>query len=408
LKNDLVKSTTPFGPARDGTVAVPSRLIAWVLTVATALLLGASARAEVHGGIEIGAKGIKATVLEIITDPKGYEVSIKLADTTNTTLVAGLARTGSFDPKAVVETATVVGQYFTKMKADFQIDPKHIYIVGSSGLFIPFQDKPDQVRTNQRTLADAVRSACGASMIFIDAKREVELSIARVLPCRFRDEAVLIDVGSRNTKGGYISAQSEIISVVVPYGTVSFTEVVKKAGGSFADKARKLRDEELAPTLKKELISKPEMTARTRVFLSGGIVWAAATLTNPCETAAFTPLTVNDLTDLQRRLEADPGKYPSPDVSAIADESKRKQALAEIHKVQKVFSPEQLLAGTHILKALAYEMQLVRGKSQVYFDGAWVGQRADAEGLEFGQDGRGPDEAIAGRRRGVGLKSAAD
>ena len=41
-------------------------------------------------------------------------------------------------------------------------------------------------------------------------------------------------------------------------------------------------------------------------------------------------------------------------------------------------------------------------------DGARVGQRTDVEGLEFGQDGRGPDEAVAGRRRGVGLEPTTD
>ena len=41
-------------------------------------------------------------------------------------------------------------------------------------------------------------------------------------------------------------------------------------------------------------------------------------------------------------------------------------------------------------------------------DGARVGQRVDTEGLEFGQDGRGPDEAVAGGRRGVGLEPATD
>ena len=41
-------------------------------------------------------------------------------------------------------------------------------------------------------------------------------------------------------------------------------------------------------------------------------------------------------------------------------------------------------------------------------DGARVGQRVDVEGLEFGEDGRGPDEAVACGRRGVGLEPAAD
>jgi hypothetical protein len=41
-------------------------------------------------------------------------------------------------------------------------------------------------------------------------------------------------------------------------------------------------------------------------------------------------------------------------------------------------------------------------------DGARAGERADAQGLQLGQDGRGPDEAVAGGRRGVGLEPPAD
>src|SRR5512135_1835917 len=41
-------------------------------------------------------------------------------------------------------------------------------------------------------------------------------------------------------------------------------------------------------------------------------------------------------------------------------------------------------------------------------DGARVGKRADVESLEFGQDGRGSDETVASRRRGVGLQATAD
>jgi hypothetical protein len=42
------------------------------------------------------------------------------------------------------------------------------------------------------------------------------------------------------------------------------------------------------------------------------------------------------------------------------------------------------------------------------FDGAWVGQWANVEGLEFGQDGGGIDQAVADGRRGVGLEPAAN
>src|SRR5260370_20376529 len=41
-------------------------------------------------------------------------------------------------------------------------------------------------------------------------------------------------------------------------------------------------------------------------------------------------------------------------------------------------------------------------------DGAQAGQRTDIQGLEFGEDGIGPDQAVPAGRRGVGLESLAD
>ena len=82
----------------------------------------------------------------------------------------------------------------------------------------------------------------------------------------------------------------------------------------------------------------------------------------------------------------------------------------EIDLVQDVGGPGlragPLLAGQQRGQADPRRRQAVALEHAL--DGARVGQRADAEGLEFGQDGRGPDEAIAGRRRSVGLQPAAD
>jgi hypothetical protein len=335
--------------------------------VAAVLLPAGLARAEVHGGIEIGAKGIKATVLDIAATPDGFEVAIKLADTTNTRLVAGIARTGSFDPRAVEETATAVARYVNRMKSEFQVDSDRIYVVGSSGLFSPIQDKQERVQQNQQVLAEAVRMAAGASLAFIDDRREAELSIVGILPRQFQDQAVLIDIGSGNTKGGYVGARNEIVTVSVPYGTASFAELVQKAGGSFAEQAATLRDKELAPALKQQLSSRPEVTARPRVYLSGGIVWATATLTHPEETRAFTPLSVKDFDDLEKCLVANPEAFPAPSLSVITDVAKRYLAAVEIQRVRKVYSPEQLLAGVQILKALADGMQFEADHKQLYF-----------------------------------------
>ena len=40
-------------------------------------------------------------------------------------------------------------------------------------------------------------------------------------------------------------------------------------------------------------------------------------------------------------------------------------------------------------------------------DGPPEGERTDAQGLQLGMDGRGPDQTVAGGRFGVGLEPAA-
>ena len=55
-----------------------------------------------------------------------------------------------------------------------------------------------------------------------------------------------------------------------------------------------------------------------------------------------------------------------PDLSGIADPAQRDRAKAEIAKVQKVFTAEQLFSGVLILKSLDVAMDWKTGK-QVYF-----------------------------------------
>jgi exopolyphosphatase/pppGpp-phosphohydrolase len=342
--------------------------ILWQLAAAAALLLsGGTAGAEMYGGIEIGAKGIKAIVLDVAPERAGVDPVVKFSDTTNLGLVAGIAQTGQVDARTLDEAAATVARYSDRMKTEFRVKPEHVYIVGSSGLFSPLAGKDDRIRANQQAIAAAIRQATGAAMDFIDPRREVELSIKGALPPKDWDQAVLFDVGSGNTKGGYVGADRQITSVSVPFGTVSFTELVRKAGPPFAEQARQLRDRKFAPALRKELARVSEMNARLRVYLSGGIVWAAATLTHPEETGPFTALFLPDLDELQKRIAADPGKFPAPDLANLVDEAKRSRAREEIRKVQGTYTPEQLLAGTQLLQALATELHLEAGGKQVFF-----------------------------------------
>jgi hypothetical protein len=82
----------------------------------------------------------------------------------------------------------------------------------------------------------------------------------------------------------------------------------------------------------------------------------------------------------------------------------------EIDFVELVGGPG-LRAGVLLARPQRGEPDPRRGQAvalQDPLDGAPAGQRADGEGLEFGEDGVGPDQAVAGARRGMRLEPPPD
>src|SRR5260370_28416782 len=77
------------------------------------------ARAQVHGGIEIGAKGIRAIAVDCGT--KDGEPKILSLENKNTTLVADLAAKKQFSPETLKATAEIVRTFAKKIRVDFKL-----------------------------------------------------------------------------------------------------------------------------------------------------------------------------------------------------------------------------------------------------------------------------------------------
>src|SRR5512135_2785998 len=83
---------------------------------------------------------------------------------------------------------------------------------------------------------------------------------------------------------------------------------------------------------------------------------------------------------------------------------------SEIHLMELVGGPG-LRAGEFLTRQQWGKADPRRGQAvalQDTLDGASAGQRADVQGLEFGEDGIGPDQAVAGSWRGMRLKPPTD
>lgn len=312
-------------------------------------------RAEVYAGIEVGGKGVKATVVDVTGAGETAEIAVKSADTTNTGLAADVAKDGRFADATLAETVKAVGDYNDRFRKEFAADPARTYVVGSSGLFAAILGKSELIKENKARLADAVKARTGLAMTFIDVERESELSIAGIVPKKDRADAILIDIGGGNTKGGCEVGAGQFATFGVPFGTATFSELAKKEGAGDAKALEKLCDAKVAPLLKAQLSGLHDLAKRDRVYLSGGAVWAAATFAHPGDAKPFTALTLKDVERLEAKLAADPTAFPEPDLAA-ADAPTRKRAEAEWGRVKKVYTPEQLLAGLQILKAAYREL----------------------------------------------------
>ena len=324
-------------------------------------------RAQVHAGIEIGAKGIRGIAVDIAT--KNGDPKILFLENKNTTLVANLAATKQFSADALSETATIVGGLAKKFRADFKVPEACLHIVGSSGLFAALEGNEKLIKTNKEQLVRAIRDATGVTMDFVSVVREAELTITSVVPAKNRTEAVLLDIGSGNTKGGAEQPGTGIITFGIPFGTVTFADRVKKDAGpeNFAATAASLRKEILTPKLQASLKGKTELLNRKRVILAGGTVWAFATFTRPADRGNLVALQPREIEIFYKVLVDNPQGLPNPDMSSIANADAKTLAAKDMDRVRQTFSRDQLIAGVEILKALSEALQLDREDKEIVF-----------------------------------------
>jgi uncharacterized protein (TIGR03000 family) len=362
---------------RRGAILRPLALPAFLVL---AMSLASRAQAVDYGGIEIGSKGVKATVVEFLPTKLDIEPTPpKLSKTSNTTIAA--LKDGKYQEDAIADTADAVEKFYKQLQEEFKVAPENIFIVGSSGL-------PNA--SNRDALVAAVKEKTGKTMSFITVDQEVGLTILGAVPPNDRAKALLVDIGSGNTKGGCYEKQGgsyQLTPMSLPLGAVTFATKVKdeaKASSlEFVEAAAKLRDSLLAKPLSEQVAAHPGLAKADTVYLSGGIVWSMASILHPDEPQAeYVAVTANDIDTFHQLLTKSPGMVPVPDLAKIRDEGTRKLAESEMQRVKDTFTPDQLLAGSELLKAVSDVLKL-RGK-KVYFTRygyiAWISAYARSGG----------------------------
>jgi hypothetical protein len=318
-----------------------------------------AAAAERRGGIEIGAKGVKATVLELETGPSGPTSRTVMTGVSNTTVTAGVVGTNKYSASAIRETAAEAGKFARQMRDEYGVPAEKIQVIGSSGL---------PAASNRNELVEAVREATGLPpMRFLTPCEEVGLTIAGLLSESERSSALLVDIGSGNTKGGYLGASGQALCFSVPAGSVTFADRVKKdaPGQPFGESADRLRPTFLEAPLAEQVRANPELASRPLVILSGGAPYAMVTLMFPEKVRQDrVTFSAKDIADYLQRLRATEG-VPRPNLDTITDPDVRTASEKEVQNVADNFTSENLIAGAEILTALSSAFRF-EGKTLIF------------------------------------------
>jgi tetratricopeptide (TPR) repeat protein len=299
----------------------------------------------VYGGIEIDSKGVKAQAYKIaLKDDEFYDLNEILRESINTTIISGIKESGKFSKEGIEETAQAVKTFIDKLK-EKDVPEENIFIAASSAIASV---------ENKDELANRVKELTGYNLEFLTVKDEVLFAIAGSVPPKYFYNSILVDIGSGNTKIGYLEKvgnSTNVKNFEIPYGTVSLTEKANK-GNDFQNELTNILNNEVVPVLKSESQKNPAYVNRKNVFLVGGIIWAITTLqkSNQIEDA-YVKLTLADIKTFAQNIRQNPDKVLNPDVSKLKPEL-REKAKKQIDEVKDVFTAENLYSGSMLLETI--------------------------------------------------------
>ncbi|BAY26086.1 hypothetical protein NIES2100_58970 [Calothrix sp. NIES-2100] len=328
---------------------------------------------NLFGAVEVGSKGVKGKVIQELAtlNEDGAKLVVfrkeKIED----------RNVNAADPNS--KSATIVEAVkstFQDIQKRFNISCEQIVIYGSSGLAEELAKKAPQ---KKEVIVQEVRQATGRMMKFITSEEEGSFIFDGVVPAWRLNETIVVDIGSGNTKGAYLDSNNKHITFSFPFGTAAFTKEVKQSQGNidFTKAAENAKQKELIPQIVSEVQRKPGMQNLSRVYLSGGISWALSTLTKPCSKEyivigkpqerldSFVPISSEDIKTFYYNATQDPKALFNPDLSNCSAE-RRKEVQEDIANIKtKIFSGDELIAGSEILRAFNQELNF-SGK-QVFF-----------------------------------------
>lgn len=343
-----------------------------IANVVENLLKSVQGIGDLYAGIEVGAKGIKMSVIEVtLNKERQYDYSLKLDTSINTDAA-------SLSYQSEKESRDAIAKLLDIAIKRFNVVSKRTYVVISSGLKQEL-DKYEKVDY----FAGVIRPKdmdTAIHILYVTPEQESELSFTGIVPQKNKYINNQLDIGSGNTKGGYYSREKKFVPVNFSLGTKSFQRLIEsKTTGNletFAKTAEQLFRDSLNKVMIDELVSKADFKGREAIYLSGGIVWCIVTLMHPQSSTMnnYTELTSADITEFRQKVLSNYAALVQPDITGIQNADEAKAVQKNINRVVNTYDQKALLAGATWLDELVKQINVINpGKKFIFPKYAYVG-----------------------------------
>jgi exopolyphosphatase/pppGpp-phosphohydrolase len=313
---------------------------------------------NLYVGIEIGRRAIKTSVLEV-NNIKKADYKILYFSNDRLDLAQHITTNGELSQDDINKTSIIIFDQLKKVRKQFKLLEENIFIVAAPVF---------ESARNIDVLKNKVSTLTSKNFDIINVDEEAKMLVKGAIPPVDYSNALLLDIGAKTTKGGYIddldSNKLEFVPLELDFGTMSLTDAVKKTVvnqnqvndmSTFQEKSFDFNTV-LRKRIKEMLDANPLLLKKEKIYLSGGAVWAFATLYyNENLKDHYIPLTLEDVMYYDAILKNNFNKYNN-----LAKTNK------EAERVLNTYDQKYLISANNILAMFLESIPNLETK-KVYF-----------------------------------------
>lgn len=238
------------------------------------------AQKSLYAGIEIGRRAIKVSVLDVNNIRKA-DYDIMYFATERFSFADHITANGELTQEDIDKASTTVADQLKKIKGQFKLLEENIFIVAAP-VFTSAR--------NLDVLKNKITSLTKKNLEVLNVNEEPKTLVKGAIPPVDYANAFLLDIGAQTTRGGYIDEleddKLEFIPLELDFGTMTLTDAVKKTVANqnqvndmsvYQEKSFDF-NAVLRKKVKDLLDKNPLLLKKEKIYLSGGAVWAFATL----------------------------------------------------------------------------------------------------------------------------------